>query len=297
MTTIVRFETRFVDQLVAAWRAMHPEWDWFDNQDMRESLLKYADDPLSFVVLDNDVVVGSIMGSPLNEAPGPKNRFLSIEVKPEHVDAAALERILETFAEADRGCQTDLWQIINVGSAWEASKAVFENAGFTLHERSFVMEWTGDVVPAVTLPEGAAFEFYTGGTPETDREITDLHARSYAAARLVPPADPATLWKPWPGLEAREYVLCREDGRLVGYSEWFITNGRPVVNSFVAARSHWGTTVGAAVGLKAMDRLFERGHRKMFSGVSSRNTASMRLHLRYGWRVANEDYHRYVRKF
>lgn len=297
MTSIVRFEAGFLDQAIAAWRTLHPDWDWFDDEGFRESLLKIAENPLAFVVLDGDKVVGTLIAYPLDETPGPKNRFIAIEAKPEYVDGDALVRFLGTVADADRDRQSDLWHIVNVGPEWSAAAAHFENAGFFLHERSFSMEWTGEAIPPIALPDGAVFEFYTGGQIEVDREIADLHARSYGHTRLVPPADPETLWKPWPGLEVREYVLCRENGRLVGYGEWFVTKGRAVVNSFVAARSHWGTTVGAAVGIKAMERLFERGHRKMFSGVSSRNTPSMRLHLRYGWRVAEENCLRYVRKF
>jgi len=297
MTTMVRFEAHMLDQVIATWQAMHPDWDWFGDESVRGSLLKLTDNPLAFVVLENDKPVGTIIAYQLDEAPGPKNRFISIEARPEHIAGDDLVRFLGEVAAADRDHQSDLWHIVNVGPEWSVAAAHFEKAGFVLHERSFSMEWTGDAIPAIALPDGAVFEFYTGGQIEVDREIADLHARSYGHTRLVPPADPETLWKPWPGLEAREYVLCRENGRLVGYGEWFVTKGRATVNSFVAARSHWGTTVGAAVGIKAMERLFERGHRKMFSGVSSRNTPSMRLHLRYGWRVAEENCLRYVRKF
>jgi RimJ/RimL family protein N-acetyltransferase len=286
-----------LDQIVAAWRAMHPDWDWFDDPTVRESLLKLADNPLAFVAFENDKPAGTLIAYELAEADGPKNRFISIEAKPEHVDGSDLVRFLKAVADADREHQSDLWHIVNVDPAWSVMAPHFEKAGFVLHERSFSMEWTGDAIPEIALPDGAVFEFYTGGQIEVDREIADLHARSYGNTRLVPPADPETLWTAWPGLEAREYVLCRDNGQLVGYGEWFVTKGRPVVNSFVAARSHWGTTVGAAVGIKAMERLFELGHRKMFSGVSSRNTPSMRLHLRYGWRVAEENCLRYVRKF
>ena len=108
-----------------------------------------------------------------------------------------------------------------------------------------------------------------------DKAIVELHNRSYRSSRLMPPWGVENLWQSWPGLTLREYVLAMEQDRLVGYAEWFVVDGKPCINSFVAARSHWGTPVGAAVGTKAMQILVELGHRKIESSVVSTNATLM----------------------
>ena len=44
-----------------------------------------------------------------------------------------------------------------------------------------------------------------------------------------------------------------------------------------------------------MEILIELGYRKMESSVLSTNAASMKLHLKHGWRAASEHARTYVR--
>jgi hypothetical protein len=158
------------------------------------------------------------------------------------------------------------------------------------------MEWVGEYVPVVDLSP-VHLERYGGGNLDLDQAIVDLHNRSYRWSHLVSPADLESLWKPWPGLKAREYVLAMENDRLVGYAEWFETKGNPpFINSLVAARSHWATAVAAAVGTNAMQILLERGHRKIEATVRSNNAAALRLHREFSWKVACEAAHTFVRR-
>jgi RimJ/RimL family protein N-acetyltransferase len=140
-------------------------------------------------------------------------------------------------------------------------------------------------------------ERYTGGNADFDKAIVDLHNRSYRRMRLTPPADLEYLWKTWPGLSAHEFVLAWEGERMVGYAEWIVANDKPLMNSLVAARSHWGTPVAAAAGTQAMEYMLALGYRTLYSSVISKNAASIKLQQRHGWRLTTELARTYVRRF
>jgi hypothetical protein len=95
----------------------------------------------------------------------------------------------------------------------------------------------GEFVTVVD-PSPARLECYTGGNQDIDRAIVDLHNRSYRPARVVEPINLEGLWKTWPGMDARGYVLAWDNDRLVGYGEWLVLDGKPLINSLVIARSH-----------------------------------------------------------
>jgi RimJ/RimL family protein N-acetyltransferase len=92
-------------------------------------------------------------------------------------------------------------------------------------------------------------------------------------------------------------VLAWDGERLAGFAEWFVVNDEPIINSIVAARSHWGTPAAPAAGTRAMQRLFDLGYRTLISAVSSRNAPSYAIHLRHGWRRVGENSRNYVRRF
>jgi RimJ/RimL family protein N-acetyltransferase len=296
MLSVIPFEPRLADPVIALWRALHPEWKWFDDPETRAKAFEPSEffERIGYVVQRGDHVVASVFGTCLRDNNWPRNRYLHIEARPEDIAADWLGPLFAGFVDVDRE-HPDTWHVANPPEAsWPVLVPLLTAAGFVHRSSSIRMEWEGD---SVTLPDPnpARFERYAGGNPDMDKAITDLHNRSYRPSRLTPPARPEHLWEPWPGLTAREYVLAVEEDRLVGYAEWFVTDGKPYINSLVAARSHWGTPVAAGVGIKAMQILIELGHRKIESSVFSTNAPSMKLQLKHGWRVAAEQARTYVR--
>jgi RimJ/RimL family protein N-acetyltransferase len=298
MLSIAPFEAHFAQPVMALWRALHPDWKWLDDPEMQAKAFEPSElfERTGFVAKREGDVVASVLGTRSLDDSWPCNRYIQIEGRPEDIAADWLDPLLADFAHLDRE-RPGTWQIIYPAEAlWPVLAPVLAAAGFAHRASSMRMEWEGDSV-AVPDPAPARFERYAGGNPDTDKAIVELHNRSYRASRVTPPTRVEHLWQVWPGLTAREYVLALEGDRLVGYAEWFVTDGKPYINSFVAARSHWGTPIGAAVGVKAMQILIELGHRKIESSVFSTNTPSMKLHLKHGWRVAGEQARTYVRMF
>jgi hypothetical protein len=298
MTSVVSFEPSHAEQIVALWRLLHPDWAWLDNSAARDEIFEPSDtvERIRYVVLNKDAVIASVFSTCLRQKPWPRNRFIQIEAAPADISVEWLDVVFASFNDADRG-QADIWHVANLTeSSMPILAPLLEAVGFIRHSSMLHMEWSGESVTVVD-PSPAHFECYAGGNLDIDQAIVDLHNRSYRPSRLVPPVDLETLWKPRPGQKAREYVLAMENDRLVGYAEWLETHGEPpFISSFVAARSHWGTAVAAAVGTKAMQILVERGHRKIESSVRSNNAGSLRLHREHGWKVAFETSHTFVRR-
>jgi RimJ/RimL family protein N-acetyltransferase len=297
MASVIPFEPNHADSVAALWRAVHPDWTWLDDPEMRAKMFEPSAtfERIGYVVQRGSAVIATVFGSCALDPTWPRNRYINIEAQPEEIAADWLDPLLAGFVAADRE-HPGTWHVANpLEPLWPVMVPLLEAAGFMLHSSSMRMQWEGDSV-AVPDPSPARFVRYAGGNPAIDEAIVGLHNRSYRSSRLMPPWSLENLWQPWPGLTLREYVLAMEQDRLVGYAEWFVMDGKPCINSFVAARSHWGTSVGAAVGTRAMQILVELGHRKIESSVVSTNAPSMKLHLKYGWRVAAEQARTYVRK-
>lgn len=303
MTSVVPFEPSHAGQILDLWRALHPDWTWLDGPDKLAELFGTgAPDRIGFVVQRQGTVIASVLGTcsrdkvrPADER-WPRNRWIQIETRPADVAAEWLAPILASFADADRE-RADIWHVVNVtGVLLPALTPLLETAGFVRHSVTMRMEWSGASV-TVADPGRVRLERYAGGSRDIDRAIADLHNRSFRPARLVPPLDPERLWQPGPGPELREYVLAMENDRVVGYAEWYVTDGKPWIESLAVARSHWGTAVAAAIGTKAMQILVELGHRDLASAVRSSNAASMRLIRKLGWRIGSELVRTFVRRF
>lgn len=294
-TLLLPYEARFDEQTIALWRTLHPDWTWLNEPETVAKAFELDEHRLGYAVQREGTVIGTVFGSCARDATWHRNRYIHIEAQPEDLSADWLAPALASFAEADRG-RPDTWHVASpVEAQWPILCSLLEALGFTLHSSMMTMEWTGEKV-TLTDPGTARLDRYTGGNPEIDQAIIDLHNRSYRAGRLTPPADIEYLWKTWPGLTAREYVLAWDEGRLVGYAEWFVYDDKPTMNSLVAARSHWGTSVAAAAGTKAMELMLELGYRTLQSSVISRNAASIKLQLRHGWRITKEQGRTYVCK-
>jgi RimJ/RimL family protein N-acetyltransferase len=77
-----------------------------------------------------------------------------------------------------------------------------------------------------------------------------------------------------------------------------VTDGKPWLNSFVVARSHWGTAVATTLSTRTMQIPLECGHRTIEATIRSNNAASLRLALKLGWksRFRGGTYLPFVRK-
>lgn len=297
MPSVIPFEPGLGDPIVALWRALHPDWTWLDDPEMPAKMFNPSEyfERIGYVVQREGAVIASVFATCSRDAAWPRNRHIHVEARPEDIAAKWLDPLLAGFADADRE-HPDTWHVASPPEAfWPVLVPLLEAAGFAFHASSMLMEWEGCGVSVPDLSP-VRLERYAGGNPEVDKAIVELHNRSYRRSRLTPPARLELLWKPWPGLTAHEFAVALDANRVVGYAEWLVTGGKPYISSVVAARSHWGTPVGAAVGIKAMAILVELGHRKIESSVFSNNAASMKLHLKHGWRVAAEQARTYVRK-
>jgi RimJ/RimL family protein N-acetyltransferase len=296
MCRVTPFEPDLAESVLALWRDLHPDWKWLDDPETRARALGPGEsfERIGYVVHRDNDLIASVFGACSRDEGWPRNRYIHMETRPEDIAVDWLDPVLARFRDADRE-RPDTWQVISPPEVtWPVLVPLLEAAGFIYRMSSIRMQWEGYSV-TVPDPSPARFARYTGGDPDMDRAIGDLHNRAYRSSRVTPPVRHEDLWKPWPGLQAREYVLALEEDHLVGYAEWFVTDGTPYINSFVAARSHWGTPVAAAVGIKAMEILIDLGYRKIESSVFSTNAASMKLHLKHGWRAAAEQVRTYVR--
>jgi RimJ/RimL family protein N-acetyltransferase len=297
MTTVAPFDRSHADQVLALLRTLHPDSTWPDNPEQKNKMFEPGEafEHIGYIVQRRDAVIASVFGTCARDNSWPRNRLIHIEARPEDIAADWLDQVLTAFVNADRG-RSDTWHMASPTPILSPVLApLLEAAGFVRHSSKMLMEWSGESVTVVD-PSPAHLERYAGGNREIDRAIVDLHNRSYRPSRMVPPVDLERLWEPWPGLEVREFVLAVENDRVVGYAEWFVTASKPCIYSFVAARSHWGTSVGSAVGTKAMQIIVELGHHEIQAFVNSNNMASMRLHLKHGWKVASELARTFVRK-
>jgi ribosomal protein S18 acetylase RimI-like enzyme len=296
MPSFIPYHAGIADQVADFWLSRHPDWKWLSDPEGRAKIMAEDDNHKGFAVMDGKAVVGT-MFSHLSKEELP-NRFIMIEMAPELVTAEIVDHLLSSFTDVDRE-KGGIWQVAMLDEKQAtALSPILENAGFILHDRSLRMEWDHDEVKLEPPPAGTELILYTGGNPEYDQAIVDLHNRAYRPSRLTPGTEVEHLWpEAWPGLIAREYVLGFIDGKLGGYAEWMTTNDYALMNSLAVSRAYWGTSLAPAVGTKAMERMREAGFRSFRSGVSSRNAASIKLQERFGWKITVEESRRYVRKF
>ncbi len=282
------------DEVVALWRALHPDWKWLDDRAQCYDPLASNDEfeRLGFVVRRADVAIATVVGSCWRNASWPRTRRIWIEARPQDIEPEWLGSVLDRFADADRA-QVDAWHVILAGATLAPVLApILESAGFAHHSTRLHMEWVGDVLPPPD-PGSARLERYAGGDRDIDRAIVDLCNRAHLMLRLAQPIRFKDLWTPSPGLEAREFVLAWEKDRLVGYADWCVSDGEAWISDYVSARMG----IGAAVATQAGQILLERGHRKIHSLVQSANEASLLVLRKFGCKVTEELARTFVRKF
>jgi len=297
LSSVVPYEPGLADQVATLWRALHADWRWLDDPQMLAKVFAPSEvfECIRYVVRREGVAIATGFGTCRRDNTWARNRYLTIEARPENIEAAWLNPLLAHFADADRG-RPDTWQVVSLPDPlWSALPPLLEAAGFAYYSSTVCMEWMGDAVEVVE-PSPALFERYVGGNPGIDAEIVELRNRSHRRFRLTPPMDREHLWIELPGLTANEYVLVWDEGKLVGYSQALVIEDKAYINSLAVSRSHWGTQVAAAVLSENMRILIDRGYRKIEASVISTNAPAKKLGLRLGWRVAAEQMRAYVRK-
>lgn len=295
MTSFVPYHAGIADQVADFWLSRHPDWAWLADPETRARVMQPDDNQTGFAIMDGETIVGTLFSNLSRDKP--LNRFFMIDMEAGLITAEMVDFLLSAVTADDRE-RSDIWQVAMLDEQQTpVVSPLLEKAGFILHDRSLRMEWDHETVELEPPPAGTKMVLYTGGNPDYDKAIVDLHNRAYRPSRLTPPTDLANLWPPsWPGLIAREYVLGFIDGQLGGYAEWMTTKEYALMNSLAVSRAHWGTSLAPAVGTRAMERMREAGFRSFRSGVSSRNAASIKLQERFGWKVVAEESRRYVRK-
>jgi len=291
---VAPFEQKQLPDAIALWRALFAALEHVDDAEIYSRVFApdEAVERIRYAVERDGALVATVFTSRDVEAEAP-NRRIQIAVRLEDI-GEWLAAIFTRLAELDRD-RAQTWQIVATQQPQAAVLTPWlEAAGFALQSSTLRMTWEGDCILLVD-PSPIRLTRYAGGDPAFDQAIVDLHNRAYG--RLVPRARRDELWLSWHGLETREFVLALDGDRIVGYAEWWVIDGEAWVNSIVAARSHWGTPVAAALGANAMHALLERGYRKMGACTASTNAPSLKLQKLVGWRVAGEDGCTYVRRF
>jgi hypothetical protein len=296
MISVFPFDRGYSDQVLALWRLLHPDWRLLEDRAEFHKFVESGDavERIGYVVQRADAVIASVFGTCARDRNWARTRFLRIEVRPEDIAAAWLDPVLASFIEVDQG-QPDTWHVVNVAEPLSLVLApLLESAGFAAHCSRLQMEWSGDSI-TVEDPSPARLERYAGGDRDIDRSIVDLRNRCFRPWRLEMPVALEDVWPPLADQDAHEFVLALENDCLVGFSEWYVIDGEPWLSSS-GSSSPWGTAVGGALGTKTMQILLGLGHRKLNSIIRSNNTASMRLHLKFGWKVAHEVHQIFVRR-
>jgi hypothetical protein len=294
MISVSPFERGHAGEVVALWRALHPDWKWLDDPATCNELFESSDavERAGFLARRGQALIASIFATSWRDQSLALTRRIRIEARREDIAAEWLEDALARFLDRDRG-QVGTWHMAVLDKASSPVVAPpLQAAGFAPYSRQLLLEWVGD---SVTLadPGPARLERYAGGNAEIDRAIVEVHNRSYLPARLVPPMALADLWKPWLGLQVREFVLAWEQDRLVGYADWSVGDDEVWISDYASMR----LGIGAAVGTKAMQLVLELGHRRIKSMVHTANEASVLLLLRkFGCKVTGELTRSFVRK-
>jgi RimJ/RimL family protein N-acetyltransferase len=297
MASVSVFERADTEDVAALWRSLHPDWMWLDDRERLPLVFERQDaiEQIRYVVRCRKTVIGTVFARCAAEPNGPLTLFIDIQTRHENIAAEWVDPILASLADRDRG-RPDMWHVTSVATALSPAAApLLEAAGFARHSRWLIMEWNSEPI-ALIDPGTAHLQRYAGGYREIDRAIADLHNRAYSSSRMVGPAEGESLWDPWPGQEAREFVLAWEGNRLIGFAQWCVNGGEAFISNLAVARSHWGTAISSAIGTRAMQLLFELGHRRVESIVHSNNAASMGLQRKLGWKVAREQAHTFVRR-
>lgn len=297
MISILPFHRSDADPVAAFWRSLHPDWAWLNDSERLLDAFEQGDDSQCnwYVVRSANIVIATLFSRYARQANWLPTRFINIETTPESLETAWLNPLLAALAVIDGGC-LGTWHVINVEENLlpHLARPLIE-ARFIYHSKVLQTEWKGNFV-GVTDPSPALLERYVGGATDVDRAIIDLHNRSFRSSRLVPPIQLDSFRKQWLGQELREYVLAWKNDRLVGYTEWGIVVGMPVINSLVVTRSCWGTGLADAIVIKAMRTILLRGHHKIVASTQSNNAASLSVQKKLGWIVSRELAHTFVRK-
>jgi hypothetical protein len=293
MISVSPFERSHSADVVALWRALHPDWKWLDDPAACNEQFESSDavERTGFIVRRGQAPIASVFVASWRDRRMALTRRIRIEVRPEDIEAEWLESVLARLLDSDRG-NGGTWHVVSSRKVLCPGLAPhLETAGFALHSRQLLMEGNSD---AATLadPGSPRFERYAGGNEEIDRAIVELHDRSHLPSRLKPPMGLTELWTS-AGLELHEFVLAWERGRLVGYAEWSVGDGEAWISDYASTR----LGVGAAVSTKAAQILRELGHRRIKSMAHSTNEASLLLLLRkFGCKVTGEASRTFVRK-
>jgi hypothetical protein len=296
MTDLTPYDVSMAEEVSAFWQKLYPEWNGASNPAEINRILT-SDRVIECVTVRRDNRLIATVSCTRQKSPdGYSNIWISTTSEPGVLSASLQTELLRRFSDVDAEIP-GTWHIISPRDRFPADlEAVLTEFGFKLDRMTREMEWTGDSVLLVDAGH-LRVQNYNGGDPDIDRSIIDLHNRSYRSLRLVSQLDETNVWKPYTANQAsRGIVICWDEDQMVSFAEWSVIDGQPIISSIVCARSHWGTATAAAAGTRAMQCLVDRGHRRILSYSSTRNAASHKLQLRFGWREVKVMNPIYVRK-
>jgi hypothetical protein len=221
LISVVPFERRHVDRVIALWRLLHPEWAWLDDPSAATEIFESRPDRelIRYVVERGDAVTATVFTSRgLDDTGWTRNRTMTLEARAEDIGADWLRTILRSLATVDRG-SPGTRQVLNTQpNLSPLLRSLLEAEGFMRSFKLLRIEWSGGSV-TVGDPGTIRFERYAGGSRDIDAAIVELHNRSFRAARPKLRIDLDRLWTPHATLQQREFVLAMEEERLVGYAE------------------------------------------------------------------------------
>ena len=297
MISIVPFNQRHEDAVLAFWQSLHPDWTWLRDRERVVDMFAEDEDVerKDYVVRSDKSVIATVFTQCVRRSGWLPSRFVHIETRPATLGSRWLEPLLEAIEGIDQRGH-DTWHVINVEENLLLDlQPILELAGFSPHSKVLRVEWTGQFI-RTTDAGPVLFERYAGGSLETDQAIVDLYERSFRRSRFAAPLRLQRLWKPWPGQQFREYALGWMNDSLVGLVEWGFFSGTAVMNTMAVARSCWGTGLAQALMTWVMQIILQEGHRSILGTTQSNNAASIAVQQKLGWQINRVLAHTFVRK-
>jgi ribosomal protein S18 acetylase RimI-like enzyme len=255
-----------------------------------------ADQPCGldgFLALAGEEIVGCLLGQAVPSlAEGADAMFPVLVVAAGWRRRRVGTRLWEALAAAPRARPTRV--VFHVEEPDEGRRAFLGSVGFDVQAEMLAYARDAGAEPP-PLPEGPwTFVEYHGGNPAHDAAIVDLHARGYRGSPTIPRLTPEAV-AAQAAAPRLAFLLALDGDRVVGFTLVSLADGQAYIDSFVVARSHWGTRVSDALHGRVAALAQAAGCSRITANVERSNHASRRGVERRGmlavgriWRFGRE---------
>ena len=278
--------------LLASWGVLEPSSPFFDY--WQPILKDYRTILDGLVMAFNDAEIIGL--AQINWRPTIDQRCRSVSYfidrnHPRETVARALKQHLDVLFR-QKGWTT---QIAFCTPELAEYNVFYEKIGFThrAEHDSVRMIWDGGEY--VTSPVAGLSLHHldqTNPDPAIEAELAELFNRTFANEPACADIDAAAIRKlaVWNGMW---FVYAREQasGKIVAYAE---CGEGGLFSAISVIRPYWGKGVAEWLAAHCMDHFRANGTETLWSLVRLRNSASIRLHQRMGWKRDGDGIHKYL---